>query len=307
MKTGRFLLFFTAAASSLFAESSAGTSGFQFLKMQVSARAAGMGGAFVAVPADLHALYYNPAEIAAVENRTAALSYQDDLLDLSSGFIGYVHPRLGIGSAGGYILYRNYGAFKRTDASGQELGEFSANSFVLGGAYALSPVENLRAGATIKYIHSAIDAYTASAAAVDIAASFRIPKHDLTLGVGIFNLGTQLTAFLTEKYPLPLQVRAGFSKRLAHLPLLYAVNFYKYNDSRWLFALGGEFTLTPSLFLRFGYDRYGAEMAVDSSKDTLAGAAVGLGFIWQKYAFDYSFTSLGALGSLNRFTFSGHF
>jgi len=104
-----------------------------------------------------------------------------------------------------------------------------------------------------------------------------------------------------------MQFRAGLSKALAHLPLLIGLNFYKYNDEPWYFALGGEFTITPNLFLRLGYDSYGRDLGVDSSKDTLAGAALGAGFLWQNISFDYAYSSLGALGSLNRFTISGHF
>ncbi len=266
-----------------------------------------MGGAFVAVPGDVNALHYNPAGISFINQRAVSFSYQDDLLDLNSGFVGYVEPHLGPGNLGAAVLYRDYGQFTRTDISGQEQGSFGAGSLALSVSYAVSPLENLSFGGTAKYIRSTIDDYSADGMAADVAVMYRIPVHDLVFAAGVFNVGAQINAFISEKYPLPLLMRAGFAKRLAHLPLLFAANVYKYNDSPWYFSLGGEFTLTEGLFLRFGYDGYGRDLGVDSSKDTLAGAAVGMGFVRSSFSFDYAYTSLGVLGSLNRFTISGRF
>jgi long-subunit fatty acid transport protein len=306
MKRAFFFFFTLFWAGQIFAGSPA-TSGFQFLKMQVSARAAAMGGAFLAIPGDVSSLYYNPAGIANIKSKSASFTYQDDLLDFNSGFIGYVHPEFGPGNVGISVLYRDYGSFDRTDVSGQQMGTFGANSVAFVGSYGLSPKENLNVGGSVKYIRGAIDTYTADAVAADIGVMYSIPEQQLVFAAGLFNAGTSISAFISEKHDLPMQMRAGFSKVLAHLPLLIGLNFYKYNDEPWYFALGGEFTITPSLFLRLGYDSYGRDLAVDSSKDTLAGAALGLGFLWQNISFDYAYSSLGALGSLNRFTISGHF
>jgi hypothetical protein len=298
-------LFFSLTCS-VFAYSP-GTSGFQFLKMQVGARAAGMAGAFLAVPGDVNNLFYNPAGIAAVNKKSASFSYHDDLLDINSGFIGYVHPAVGPGTIGASILYRDYGSFARTDVTGQEQGSFSSNYFSLMGSYGLTVVENLTAGGSIKYAQGMIDNYSSNAIAVDAGAMYSIPQQQLTLALGFYNVGTTLGSFVEQKDPLPMQVRFGLGKRLAHLPLLIGLNVYKYNDEPWYFALGGEFTITANLFLRLGYDSFGRDLDVDSSKDTLAGAAIGFGFLWKNISFDYSYSSLGALGALNRFTLSGQF
>jgi len=286
---------------------SPGTSGFQFLKMQVGARAAGMGGAFLAVPGDVNSLFYNPAGIAAVTKKSASFSYHDDLLDINSGFIGYVHPGVGPGQIGASVLYRDYGSITRTDVSGQEQGTFSSNYFSLMGSYGLQVRKNLYAGGSLKYAQGMIDNYTAGAVALDAGVMYSFPEQQLILAAGFFNVGTTLSGFVEQKDPLPMQMRVGLSKRLAHLPLLIGLNAYKYNDEPWYFALGGEFTITPNIFLRLGYDTFGRDLQVDSSKDTLAGAAVGFGFLWKNVSFDYSYSSLGALGSLNRFTLSGRF
>ncbi len=306
MKRAAFLILSFSLAGLLSAGTPA-TSGFQFLKMQVGARAAAMGGAFLAVPGDVNSLFYNPAGIASITSKAASFSYHDDLLDFNSGFIGYVHPGIGPGAVGVSVLYRDYGSFDRTDVSGQELGTFGANSIAFAASYGMSPMKNMLVGGSVKYIRGAIDVYSADAVAVDAGVMYSIPGQQLTFAAGLFNAGASMSAFISEEYDLPMQLRVGLSKALAHLPLLIGLNVYKYNDEPWYFTLGGEFTLTPNLFLRLGYDSYGRDLDVDSSKDTLAGAAIGVGFLWQNISFDYAYSSLGALGSLNRFTISGRF
>ena len=96
------ILFFSSVG---FAGYSPGTVGFQFLRTQVGARPSGMAGAFLAIPNDVHSLYYNPAGIATFTKRTGSFSYLDHLLDLNSGFIGIVQPNLGPGNLGVGVLY----------------------------------------------------------------------------------------------------------------------------------------------------------------------------------------------------------
>ncbi len=307
MRMKRTLIFLMLLLTGVLFAGSPATSGFQFLKMQVGARAAAMGGAFLAVQKDVNSLYYNPAGIASFTSKAASFSYQDDLLDFNSGFVGYVHPDIGPGNVGISVLYRDYGSFDRTDVSGQETGTFGANSIAMAASYGMSPMPNLVVGATAKYIRGTIDTYSADAVAADVGAMYSIPEQQLVFALGLFNAGTSFSAFVSDKHDLPLQFRAGLSKVLAHLPLLIGLNFYKYNDEPWYFALGGEFTLTPNFFLRLGYDSFGRGLQVESSKDTLAGAAIGLGFLWQNITFDYAYSTLGALGSLNRFSISGSF
>jgi hypothetical protein len=282
-----------------------GTVGFQFLRTQVGARAAGLGGSFLAIPGDVNDIYYSPAGIATITERSATFTYIDDILDFSSGFVGFVQPKIGPGNLGAGILYKDYGNFDKTDDRGEEIGTFGANSVALAVAYALQPYENLSVGASAKYIRSAIDNYSADAMALDASAMYTIPSQQLSVALGLFNAGFTNSAFIHTKDPLPLGVKAGFSKQLAHLPLLVSAQIYKFRDEELQAAFGGEFTLTENLFLRLGYDTLGRRIEVDSSKDRFAGAAIGLGFFWNKIHVDYAFTTYGELGSLNRFTISG--
>jgi len=291
---------------SLYANSP-GTVGFQFLRTQVGARPAALGGAFVAVAKDVSCLYYNPAGIATFSQKTASFTYLNHVLDFGSGFVGVVRPQFGPGNLGVSVLYMNYGDFAKTDINGQEMGSFSANSIALSTSYALSPMKNLYVGASFKYIRASIDTYSSDAIAVDAGVLYAIPSQALTIALSFTNFGSATSAFIESKPPLPSNIRLGFAKQLAHLPLMLGFNLYKYQNEDWHGALGGEFILTDKLLLRIGYDNAGRDMHVDSSKDRFAGAALGLGLLWRSFRIDYSYTSYGVIGALNRFSVSGQF
>ena len=298
------ILFFSSVG---FAGYSPGTVGFQFLRTQVGARPSGMAGAFLAIPNDVHSLYYNPAGIATFTKRTGSFSYLDHLLDLNSGFIGIVQPNLGPGNLGVGVLYMDYGNFKKTDIDGNDLGNFGAGSIAIAGTYAGEPMKNVLAGVSVKYIRASIDNFSADAVAMDVGGIYVIPSKALTFAAGVFNLGQATSAFVERKDDLPFNFRFGFAKKLEHLPLMIAFNLYKFKEEDWHGALGGEFILSENLLLRLGYDNIGKEMHVDSSKDRFAGGSIGLGIFWNTIRIDYAYSSYGEIGALNRFTVTGQF
>lgn len=303
-----FLLFMLILIPNmLFAAGSAGTVGFEFLRIHPSARPSAMAGAFVAISGDQSSIYFNPAGIAEIDKRSGSFSYVNHILDLGSGYISYVNPKFGPGNLGVGIHYMDYGDFDGKDAEGRDIGTFGANSISFAFAYAAKLDNEILVGGSFKYIHFGIDNWSADAIAFDAGAIYHTPIKDLNVGISVSNVGQSTSAFMETKDDLPLCYRAGFSKRLAHLPLLFAFNLYKYPDYDWHGALGGEFTLTEYLFLRLGYDQLGRDLHVDSSKDRFAGVSIGLGLLWRNVHFDYSFSSVGIAGSLNRVSVSGSF
>ncbi len=284
-----------------------GTAGFQFLKTQMGARPAGQAGAFVAIAGDIHAIHYNPAGIAAIATRCASFTYLRHVLDFNSGYIAYVQPRSGPGTLGVSIAYMDYGSFEKREQYGEYLGEFVANTIAFNGAYAMEPLKNLYAGVGAKYIRSSIDSYASDAVALDGGLLYAIPSENITVAVSFANVGKVLSAFISVKDKLPAVLRIGGSKGLAHLPLVFSVNLYKYSDEDWHGALGGEFKLSENALLRLGYDQAGRDLKVDASGDRLAGLSLGFGMIWRTLSIDYAFSSLGEIGSLNRFTLTGSF
>jgi hypothetical protein len=289
------------------ADVSPGTVGYQFLKTHVGARPAGMAGSFVAIDNDVNDIYYNPAGCAFAQKSAASFTYLNHLLDFQSGFVGYVRPIASLGTFSAGAVFMDYGDFDGRDISGEETGTFGASSFALIGGYAFSPLPDGAVGVNAKYIRASIDNYASDAVAVDASVMYKVPRLELSVAAGVYNLGTALNGFVDRKDDLPLTFRAGVAKRLAHLPLLLSFTVYKIQREFWHGAIGGEFTLSEAVQFRLGYDHAGQEIHVDGSSDRLAGASAGFGIHLSRLSIDYALTSLGELGTLNRFTVSSHF
>lgn len=297
------VLLLLVCATSIRAQSAVG---FDFLRTLVGARPSGMAGAFVAMPGDIHNLVYNPAGLAALNKRQGTLTYLNDLLDFQSGFLAYAQPFYKGTLAVGLHFY-DYGTFEGKDESNQDIGEFGANSLTISAGYARSLVTNLSGGASAKFIRFQIDEFSETAVAGDFGLIYSFPAQMLNVGVGVFNFGTTTSAFIETKDELPLSFQLGASKKLEHLPLLVSGALVKFKDDGIDFRVGGEFTITEQLFIRLGYNSVGMDQKVDTSKDRLAGAAFGVGFKVNSFNLDYSFSSFGEVGSLNRITLVGQF
>jgi hypothetical protein len=303
-----FIFFFALVPALATAGESGGDAGFDWLRTEYGARPAAMGGAFCAVPGDLHGTAFNPAGLADVRDMEGAFTFIDHLFDFRSGFIGFCKSLGRTGRLGFGVSYTHYGAFTRTDEAGNDVGSFSPADFVVSAAYADHLPMGLKYGATLKYIHSRIDQYAASALAVDLGLMMNIPSQNAHVGLSVLNLGTSIDAFVEEHEKLPLSYRLGVSKRLAHLPLLLSFNVIRYqydeSDLFWglYWALGGEFTITENLFLRWGYHSQGREEKVGADDDRFAGFSGGIGIRYQKYQMDIGIRSHGVLGLMNNFS-----
>lgn len=291
---------------------STGTVGYEFLRTEIGARPAALGGAFVAVEADLNSLFYNPGGIAGISSRTGTISYMKHLLDFHSGNLIAAMP-LSWGTVGMGLYYMNFGEFKRTSREDPEgaLGEtFGAHSLVFSFSAGKKFKNLFSYGSTVKVIQSSIDQYSATAFAVDLGAIFHLPLQNddyLNVAASISNIGQTHSTYIKTKDELPMVVRAGVSKKLAHLPLLFGIQVYKYVDDDFRWSLGGEFTLSPGMFLRLGFNSIGLDQRVGTSGDRLAGANFGFGLMWHNYQIDYAFSSVGDVGSLNRIGITGTF
>lgn len=290
------------------ASPSSGTAGYEFLRTHIGARPSAMAGAFISIPGDIHSVYFNPAGLTPISGRLVTATYLNHVLDFQSGFVAYTQPIKNIGQMAVGIDYMNYGDFDETDAAGNKLGNFGAGSFAITSSLGRSLNNELMVGASVKFIYFSIVEYNSTALALDLGAIYKVPFiEDMNVGIGVFNLGQALTAFMDHKDPLPLNIVIGFSKKLAHLPLEYCVTANKYIDDDIQFNAGGEFTLAEGVFLRLGYNSLGRDLKIGADGDQFAGLSMGLGFHWKQMQFDYGLSSFGAIGYLNRATFSYQF
>jgi len=289
--------------------SSAGTSAFPFLKIDASARAVSMGGAFTGLADDESALYYNPAGIALFEDKRFIASYHNYFVDMQSGFLGLIKPlSMGKYVLGIHISYLNYGSFVETDNSGTILGEFSGSDLVLAGTIAFKKDYTWKFGATSKIIYEKIQDFSAAGLAFDFGAKYTSDRGYYSAGIMIQNLGFQLSSLGDEKEKLPLTFRTGGSARLKGLPLSVSSDLIIPTDNDLDFAIGGEYQAAKQFYIRLGWNTFGSNYQAANSDDNWAGLGLGFGFDFnEKMHIAYAFTPGAELGDSHRITLSGGF
>ncbi|MCX6139148.1 MAG: type IX secretion system protein PorQ [Ignavibacteriales bacterium] len=280
---------------------------FSFLRNDVSARAAAMAGSYVAMRNDINGMYYNPATLPVLDRPEASFGYFKHLMDINAGYASFAQELWG-GTLGLGAQYVNYGSFDQTDELANTIGTFGAGDLALSASFAIPYDEDITVGATAKIIYSSIADAHSSAAAADIGILYSFHgTNPLTLGISVLNIGSQLNPYLDTRENLPFDVRIGAMIKPEHLPLQLGVSFQRLNESREdlisrfrSFSLGGEFTLSKPLRLRFGYDNERRRDLKIGTSAGMAGFSFGLGIIMKTIRIDYGYTSLGKIGSLNR-------
>ena len=284
---------------------------YEFLRIDMSARAAALGGTFVSNHDDPNVIFYNPAGINLLTDNPISFSFVKHLLDINLASLSYSTEFEDIGRFGAAVKYINYGSFTEADEFGNRLGEFGAGevAFILG--YANNLDENFSYGANVKFIYSKIADRNSNGIGFDFGLNYLLPEEDLAVGFAALNVGTQLTSYYETKEQFPIDIVVGVSKKLEHIPLRLSLDFHKLNADRDDFAqrfksftVGAEFTLSKVLRLRFGYDNERRTDLKIGSSAGIAGLNAGLGAIISDYNFDYGFSSLGAIGALHRVTVS---
>ena len=280
---------------------------YDFLHIDVSARAAALNGSFVSMKDDPNVLFYNPAALGTLSKPKISACYLDYLMDVSLGSLSYAQYIEGIGNIGGGITYINYGSFNRTDENLNIIGTFGAKelAFIMG--IATQYDDDILVGVNAKYIYSSLAEYSSNALAIDFGFLYDIPSQNLTIGGSVLNLGTQLKTYISTTESLPLDVIIGITKRPEHLPMFLNLDFHRLNEKRsnfWdhfsAFSVGSEILMSESLRLRVGYNNQQRKDFKMGTSAGLAGFSMGAGIIVRDYQFDYAFNSYGKISGLHR-------
>lgn len=110
---------------------------YNFLRLPVSAHAAALGGENITIIEDDPSLVFsNPALAASVSDRTAGLNYMNYMSGVSYASASYTKVLAPKATVVGGVKYINYGSMKETDATGTQVGTFSANEFAIEGTLA---------------------------------------------------------------------------------------------------------------------------------------------------------------------------
>ncbi|MBE0477961.1 PorV/PorQ family protein [Candidatus Aerophobetes bacterium] len=259
-----------------------GTSGANFLKIGVGARAAALGDAFTALTDDGSSIYWNPAGLTKIKNRQFFATYNMWFQEISQGYLSYVLPSEK--SVWGFALnYTDMGKIQGYDELGEPTYQFGASNLLFQIAYAKNVGKDLSLGIAAGYLADTIDADQQAAFHTNIGLIKSLPSLDV--GLAIQNLGSSL-----KEDPLPLTYKVGFALKMSSFNLSFDVAFPADNKTHFV-AVGLEVPLSQTFTLRAGsrYNRY-----VDSE------FSCGLGFNLEKVSFDYAYVPYARLGDTHR-------
>lgn len=312
MKTALFAVLLALAGNAAAADSAAGTSGANFLKMgQGSARAMAMGKAYVALAEGSDALTWNPAGLAVTQQRELAYSYLRYVQEVDSPiYLGYAHP-MGRTTWGANFAYLSIDGFDVRDANGvpQQSEDVSVrNGFGTVGLARSFWYEKLFLGGALRVVHEDIAGAAKDSVVGDLGAIIK-PNSVLSLGFALQNFGT-------SSANVARVTRGGAALRLGDF-VTTSVELNKASDSSARIGIGGEFQLPEEyldigqLTLRMGYhnsDSLGQNFD-DTAKALRLDRASGISFGFGMYtsqafgygvSLDYAFVPYGALGTVDQ-------
>lgn len=312
-----------------------GTTAASFLQMGVGARALGMGGAFVAISDDIHALYWNPAGLVYVSGGQFLFDHMNYFVDISFNYVGVAYSMQNNGVIGVALTAMDYGEMERTTEDFPEgTGErFSASEYAAQLSYARNITDRFSFGFSAKYLYQGIWHSSAKGFAIDVGTLYRTGFRGLTLGMSISNFGTKMqmsgkdllvqvdiapdlsgnnetiNAYLsTDRFDLPLLFRVGIGMDVFQNEkntLKIAVDALHPNDNKESLNLGFEYNYRSLVYLRGGYEN----LFLDKSPRQYS---VGFGLAPKLFGnksirIDYVFQKWKYLNDIQKFSLTAEF
>lgn len=284
MKKVIFCLFFTLISVLTWAQDS--QTGYNFLRLPVSAHAAALGSDNISIIEDDPSLmFHNPALLSSVSDKSLNLNYMNYMEGAnaaSASFSKIVKEKATVGIMAQFL---DYGKMKEVDEHNVQTGEFSAKDIAIAGALSYQLGTNIVGGITARLITSYIGDYNAFAMGVDLGVNYYDPEKEWSVSAAVKNLGGELDAFEEEYNKLPLDLQIGASKRLIGSPLRLSATLVDMNhlDKKFIHHLvaGADIILSPQIYVAIGYNfRRASEMKIvsnDEERGSSHGAGLSLG------------------------------
>ncbi len=273
-----------------------GSTSGQFLKIGVSARAVGMGEAYLAVVDDASSVYYNPACLPLIGSIDISATHTRWFAGINHEFASIASPfrRIGTFAISFVCLYTD--AIEVTtplqpDGTGET---FYASNYALGLSYGRFLTDHTSIGLTARYIGLSLYQNNVSAFSFDLGTLFRTDIRGFRFGMKISNFGPNLR-FINEFYSLPMNFSLGAA--FEPIPsLTLAAVMIKPTDDEDVINTGLEYKLNRYFTLRGGY-KFGYDVETWSSG---AGFSIPVGEAIVKL--DYAYSNLGVLSGSHRMT-----
>ena len=312
-----------------------GTTAAPFLSIGQSARAIGMGSAFVGVVNDVSSIYWNPAGLTKAQGINVAFDHTLWIADIKYNYLAASYNLGGMGTIGFSYTGSDIGEMNVTTITNPEgTGEtFSSTQAAFSLAYAIQLTEDFSIGFAPKFIYESIWQMSANAFALDLGVQYVTPFDDAILAMSISNFGTtmqllgnsnlvlhdldpvnsgnngDIPAYLeTNSWALPLTFRVGVAydplKTEMHR-LTVALDAMHPSDDYESINVGTEYSYNDFLFLRAGYKA----LLLDTSEESFSfGIGVKQLLIGNvALMIDYAYQDFGRFSDIQKFTLSVSF
>jgi len=304
---------------SIFGQSKVGTAGMMFLDVGPSARAAGMGTAFVAIADDASALYYNPAGVAWIPTGFIATTVRLPA-NINIAYGGVVYPisdvlgRMGISFTQLYMDYMKETAPGRTnynDSAGTNAGRtgnwFTSRAYSFQLTYAKKFTDRFSSGVNLKFTSSTLyPGYSTYVISGDVGTFYDTRVKTLKIGMIMSNFGSEAT-YISESFPLPMSFKVGISAMpyyTDNIKTQIDVEIEHPNHNYQRVNIGTETNINNILFLRMGYKIANQDFFTERWS---AGFGVRLPMGTGNISIDAAYTDMGDLTNFTRYTVNFNF
>lgn len=296
MKKTSFIIILTIMAIAAKAQDS--RTGYNFLRLPVSAHAAALGGDNISIIEDDESMIFNnPALLSSVSDKTINLNYMNYMSGAntaSAAFNRIIKERASVAASAQFI---DYGKMKEMDENNVQTGEFSAKDISIAGYFSYMLTERIAGGITAKFVTSYIGDYNSIAMGIDLGLNYYDPEKEWSVSLVAKNLGGQMKAYDDQYDRMPIDVQLGASKRFAHMPFRLSATLVDLNHLDYKFinhlVMGADIIISPTIWVGVGYNfRRANEMKIteaDGESSHGAGLSFGTGINLERFKLNLAY------------------
>ena len=296
MKKTSFIIILTIMAIAARAQDS--RTGYNFLKLPVSAHAAALGGDNISIIEDDESMIFNnPALLSSVSDKTINLNYMNYMSGAntaSAAFNRIIKERASVAASAQFI---DYGKMKEVDENNVQTGEFSAKDISIAGYFSYMLTDRIAGGITAKFVTSYIGDYNSIAMGIDLGLNYYDPDKEWSVSLVAKNLGGQMKAYDDQYDRMPIDVQLGASKRFAHMPFRLSATLVDLNHLDYKFinhlVMGADIIISPTIWVGIGYNfRRANEMKIteaDGESSHGAGLSFGAGINLERFKLNLAY------------------
>lgn len=272
--------------------------GYNFLRLPVSAHAAALGGDNISIIEDDESMIFNnPALLSSVSDKTINLNYMNYMSGAntaSASFNRIIKERASVAASAQFV---DYGKMKETDENNIQTGEFSAKDISIAGYFSYMLTDRLAGGITAKFITSYIGDYNSIAMGVDLGLNYYDPEKEWSVSLVAKDLGGQMKAYDDQYDRMPIDIQLGASKRFAHMPFRISATLVDLNHLDYKFinhlVAGVDIIISPTIWVGAGYNfRRANEMKItetDGESSHGAGLSFGAGINLERFKLNLAY------------------